>query len=154
MPNSVGSAPPPQQEQQTQRRAHPGRANFRGPRGSPSTMSLSECGPLAFDLWSLIFDFSADDHWDQYLLKASRAGPSNSMAEQTSTLVEARLRRNRPSLMRQCEVLGVSGAGGDSPVGTMVRKTKIQTKSDLKPRKARKPRKKHENCTKNCIIKA
>ncbi|KAL3102138.1 hypothetical protein niasHS_003547 [Heterodera schachtii] len=87
-PNSVGGVP--QQSENLLRRPHPGRGNVR-PRGSSSTMSLT------------------DDHWDQYLLKAARAGPSTSaFSDQQNSLIEARLRRNRPSLMRQCEVIGAS----------------------------------------------
>uniref|UniRef100_A0A914I891 Junctophilin n=1 Tax=Globodera rostochiensis TaxID=31243 RepID=A0A914I891_GLORO len=98
-PNSVGGAPPQQSSDNLLRRPHPGRGNVRT-RGSSSTMSLN------------------DDHWDQYLLKAARAGPSTSAvsSEQQNILTEARLRRNRPSLMRQCEVVGASiFAGSDSP---------------------------------------
>ena len=90
------------------------RGNIRG-RGSPSTMSLS------------------DDHWDQYLLKSRRdavgMGPSTSFLGQPS-LMEAHLRRNRPSLIRQCEVLGASTAGGESPATGLNRRSTLSNTRD------------------------
>nr|CAD2129348.1 unnamed protein product [Meloidogyne enterolobii] len=86
-----------------------GMTNMRG-RSSPSTMSLS------------------DDHWDQYLLKSSRREASkHQLLPGTSSSgldTSHHFRRNRPSLIRQCEVLGASGtiggsSCGESPSGSM-----------------------------------
>jgi len=101
-----------------------GMTNMRG-RSSPSTMSLS------------------DDHWDQYLLKSSRREASKhqllpgergkiflvfklfSGTSSSGLDTSHHFRRNRPSLIRQCEVLGASGtiggsSCGESPSGSMV----------------------------------
>uniref|UniRef100_A0A915N9M9 Junctophilin n=1 Tax=Meloidogyne javanica TaxID=6303 RepID=A0A915N9M9_MELJA len=104
-----------------------GMTNMRG-RSSPSTMSLS------------------DDHWDQYLLKSSRREASkHQLLPGTSSSgldTPHHFRRNRPSLIRQCEVLGASGtiggsSCGESPSGSMVGTLNRRSTLVVNPRECR-----------------